>query len=317
MANLPEVIMLKSYHISQEYLAKWGMKIPDGRFRLNNTSEVSDVKEADVVVFPMPMRDCTPPILDPHTFSKIIDDLGVDQRRVALFDCSDDTWNSIHTDKTQCMFIRCNMRPWWIQQMSNGIPWFWPVENYQECVEVSEGGFKYDVSARMWLSTGERRFACESIQSGLLKVDCETYRDFTGYVYYEPEGIRRRKEFRRSMKESRMSLCPLSIKCVFPYRFYEAMSAGRMAILICDGAQFPFANKIDYDKCMLRIPDSEAANTGALVRRFLDKTPEAELIERGLYARRMWEEWLNRDKQEALFTIAIEEKLRQNGLYTG
>lgn len=309
--------MLKSHHIAQEYFDKWEMKIPDGRFRLHNTEEVANPKDADVVVFSMPMRDCTPPVLDPHVFSKIVDDLGVDQRRIALFDCSDDTWNSIHTDKINCMFIRCNMRPWWVQQMPNGIPWFWPVENYQECVDLPDGGFKYDVSARMWLSTYERRSSCESLKDGLVKADMECYTDFTGYIYYQEEGIRRRKEFRRSMKESRLALCPQSIKHVFPYRFYEAMSAGRMAVLICDGAQFPFANKIDYDKCMLRISDGNAPAASSIIREFLNKTSDAELIERGKYARSMWEQWLNRDKQEALFAMAIEEKLRQNGLYTG
>lgn len=310
--------MLKSHHISQDYLNQYGMTIPPGQFRLHNTQEVANPKDADVVIFPMPMRDCTPPVLDPHLFSKIIDDLGVDQRRVALFDCSDDTWNSIHTDKLNCMFVRCNMRPWWMNQMPNGIPWFWPVENYAECVGVPEDGFKYDVSARMWLSKDMRRFACASVarQENLTK-DMEVYTDFTGYIYYKPEGIRRRAEFRRSMKESRLALCPWSIECVFPYRFYEAMSAGRMAVLLCDGAQFPFANKIDYDKCMLRIPDAEVHNTGSIIRQFLDGHSDAELIERGLYARKMWEEWLNRDKQEALFTIAIEEQLRKNGLYSG
>jgi len=309
--------MLKSHHITQEYLNKWGMKIPDGRFRIHNTQEVNNPKEADVVIFPMPMRDSTPPLLDQHVFAKIVDDLGVDSRRVALFDCSDDTWTGEHTNKADAMFVRCNMRPWWMSRMPNGIPWFWPVENYEECVDVPEGGFKYDVSARMWLSTFERRSSCESLSHAALKLDRETYGDFTGYIYHQPEGVRRRQEFRRSMKESRLTLCPLSIKCVFPYRFYESMSAGRVAVLICDGAQFPFANKIDYDKCMLRIPDEAAPSAGRIIRNFLDKTSDKELIERGLYARQIWETWLNRDNQEALFTIAIEEKLRQNGLYNG
>ena len=309
---------IKSYHIKDDYLAKWGMKVPDGRFRLYGTTEVDNIKDADVVVFPMPLRDCTKPILDPFIFSKIIDDLGVDQRRVAAYDCSDDEWQAIHTDKINCMFIRCNLKPKWKSQMPNSMPWFWPVGDFKECVDLPEGGFKYDVTARMWLSKDMRRFACGSVQrahnDGSLKADVETFRDFTGYIEKTDEGQRRMREFKRGMKESRLALCPWSIQYVFPYRFYEAMSAGRMPVLICDDCSFPFANKIDYDKVMFRIPDAEVHQTGILIRKFLDKTSDKELVERGLYARQMWETWLHRDKQEWLYPVIIEEKLKQNGL---
>ena len=314
--------MLKSYHVPPEYLAKWGMKIPDGRFRLNGTQEVDNIKEADVVIFSMPLRDVTKPILDPHTFSKIVDDLGVDPRRVAAYDCSDDEWTAVHTNKRDCMFIRCNLKPIWKRDMPNSMPWFWPVEDFKELVPVPEGGFKYDVSARMWLSKDMRRNACKSIQDahnkGMLRADVETFRDFYGYIPDKSaEQVRRKNEFKRSMKESRLALCPWSIQYVFPYRFWEAMSAGRMPILICDDCSFPMSSKVDYDKVMLRVKDEDNVRVGEIVAKFLANTSDKEIIERGLYAREMWETWLNPQIQEWLYPVIIEEKLKQHGLYSG
>lgn len=306
--------MIKTYHVKWEELAQFGYKQIDGPIRLINTHEVPTAKEADAVIIPVPLREHTPPVLPWSTAKAIIDYLGVDERRTVWFDCSDDEWSD-HGLVPNAMYIRCNLKPFMKKEMPNSIAHFWPVENYKECIAVPEEGFKYDVSGHMWISGGCRKNSCESMLSTPgLNCDIRMFPNFTGYVYSLPEGIEKRKNFRISMRESRLALCPISIPSVFPYRYYEAMSAGRVPILIGDDFSFPFADHVDYAEFTIQIPVNECHMSGPRVRAWLDNHNDQEIIQLGLKARKAWETWLDRDNQSALWAIAVEERLQKNGL---
>lgn len=306
---------LKTYHMTTEDIGRYGFKPIDGPMRLVDTEEVKDPKAADAFVCSLPLREHTPPVMPFDLPKRIIEDFGIDERRFVAFDCSDDEWSD-HGNSPQAMYVRCNLKPWMRKEMPRSIPWFWPVEDYKECIPVPSQGFTYDVSGHMWLSGGTRKAACESVlDTQGLKPDIAMYPNFTGYVYHLPEGIEKRKKFRVSMQNARVSLCPLSIRFVFPYRFYEAMSAARVPVLICDGAQFPFAEKIPYEQFSLIIPDGEVNHTGAIIKKFLETTSDEQLIKMGQMARHYWETFLNRDNQSQLWTMAITEKLMQDGLF--
>jgi hypothetical protein len=75
----------------------------------------------------------------------------------------------------------------------------------------------------------------------------------------------------------------------------------------------PWENKIDYEKCCLLYKEEQAPQAGELIRNFLDKTPDSEIIERGKYGLEMWTQWLNRDRWATLMTTAVEEKLASLG----
>lgn len=305
---------IKTYHVKWDELKQFGYERIDGPISLANTLEVGSPKDADAVVVPVPLRDHTNPILHWEVAKKIIDYLGVDERRTVWFDCSDDEWTD-HGLVPNAMYIRCNLKPFMKREMPNSIAWFWPVENYKECIPVPEGGFKYDVSGHMWISGGCRKNSCESLlNTPELKCDIQMFSNFTGYVYHLPEGIEKRKNFRISMQNSRLALCPISIPSVFPYRYYEAMSAARVPILVGDDFGFPFAEHIDYDEFTIRVPVEQCHNMGGKIRSFLNNHSDAEIIKLGLKARKAWETWLDRDNQSALWSIAVEERLKKNGL---
>jgi hypothetical protein len=59
--------------------------------------------------------------------------------------------------------------------------------------------------------------------------------------------------------------------------------------------------------------EEQAPEAGQLIRNFLDKTSDQEIIERGQYGLQMWQTWLNRDKWATLMTQAVEEKLATLG----
>ncbi len=307
--------MLRVYNMTDEDIAIFGHKRVDGPFRLTvNVEIVKTPKEADVVTCPMPLREHTPPVLDWRTVRDVIEWAGVDERRLAFADCSDDEWTD-HGMAKWPMYIRCNLKPFMLREMPNSIPWWWPVEDYKECVDVPEGGFKHDVSGHMWISGNVRKNSCESmLATPGLDCDIKMFNNFTGYVYDLPEGIEKRKNFRISMRDARVSLCPISIPSVFPYRYYEAMSAGRAAILVGDDFNFPFTDKINYDEWTLRIPVSDCHRMGPIVKAWMASHTDKDFVQMGQRARLAWQTWLHRDNQSALWAVAIEDRLRKNGL---
>lgn len=69
-----------------------------------------------------------------------------------------------------------------------------------------------------------------------------------------PEGDRRRQIFIDALKQSRLILAPRG-KGQHSYRLFEAMSAGRIPILVGDDYELPFQEYIDYDACIIKMPE--------------------------------------------------------------
>lgn len=274
---------------------------PSGQLRLEGET-VANPNDADVFVVPGPLHMFKAAWeLDRFVFMK------EHESRHVFFHCSDD---EVQYGK-ECLFIRCNTRLWNLNTDPNTISWPWPVENYAECIEPPPSGFKYDVSFQGWLWSDARKESVASCQMSKLVLDFATYKDFCGYIYDTPEGKRRRAEFRRSMRESRVALCPESIPGVFPYRFFEAMSAGRVPVLIGWGYVLPFADEIPYEEFCLFIPRQYAKDTANYIVALLDGLSDVELIERGKQARFYWDKYLDRDKWPALMTYAVEKALER------
>ncbi len=230
------------------------------------------------------------------------------ESRHAFFDVSDNFKTAVHLP---ILFIKCDARQWMLKDDPNTIQIAWPVEDYAECMEIPDGGFKYDVSFHGWLSTDARREASNACKMNVfLNCDIAQYSDFTGYIYHEPEGIRRRAEFRRSMRESRLALCPESIPGVLPYRFFEAMSAARIPLLVSSDYVLPFANEIPYDDFIIRVESRDAASAGVAALAYLDHKTDAEIIERGLEARHYWKKWLDCRDWPRTMAYGVQQKLK-------
>lgn len=317
--------MLKAYSYKPEH---FGMKeFPSGTLRLQGTEAVEDPTKADVFIIPpslMHLKDedqhPNNPRKDASKYLNRLPYWGENGERHVAFDVSD--FDTVYNSKA--ILIRCNVKPHMRKADPNTISWAWPVENYQECVDLPEGGFKYDVSFHAWISTETRRLSGLSCQNSQeLKCDIAMYKDFTGYIYHEPEGIRRRAEFRRSMRESRVSLCPESIPGVFPYRFFEAMSAGRVPLLVASDYELPFQDLIPYDVFTLFCSRANAHQANCVIEQYLGRLrkhwaePDVEIKRMGQVARDYWLKFLNRDDWPTMMTWAVERKLHSLGLYDG
>lgn len=248
---------------------------------------------------------------------------GREERHV-FFDVSD--WQTIYNRKN-CILLRCNLTTSMLAAHPNSLSIAWPVEQFSECCDVPEGGFKYDVSFHGWLSGNwdagleinhnTRRIASNAcLQSKDITSDIAQYDDFTGYIYHQPEGIRRRAEFRRSMKESRICLCPESIPGHFPYRFFEAMSAGRVPLLVASDVVFPWADEIPYQDFIIHCPRHQADHVAQMVAEFVACHSDDEIVRMGQLARQYWLRFLNAADWPRTMAYAVKKKLKQLGLTT-
>lgn len=215
-----------------------------------------------------------------------------------------------------CIFIRQNTRPWYLQRDPNTVSWPWPVENYQDCVELPEGGFRHDITFQGWLHHDTRKQSFASV-SGLpqLKSHLRGYSDFCGYLWdrekqdWKPEGHRRRDEFRRGMRESRLCLCPEQINGVYPYRYWETLSAGRVPLLVGSDFVWPFQDEIPYKDFTVTCSRADASRANQVAIEFLKTHTDKQIIEMGLMARHYFERYLWRDKWPELMAEAVIKHL--------
>lgn len=286
-------------------LASW----PSGELRLEGIPVTENPQDADVFVVPGSLSAFKDglSVLDrlPHIAGR--DD------RLVCFDVSD---NFVKALNRPWIILRCDARSWMLKDDPNTVQIGWPVEDYAECVALPPEGFKWDISFQGWLSSDARIDSSNACKNNPeLKCDIEQYSDFTGYLHdratnqWNPEGIRRRAEFRRSMRESRVALCPESIPGVFPYRFFEAMSAGRVPLLVGSEFVFPFEQEISYSDFVLTCPRAEAASADKIVQGFVRSYSDGEIAEMGKLARQAWEAWLDSRNWPRLHAHAVKQQL--------
>lgn len=292
---------------------------PPGELRLDGFEQTTDPDAADIFVCPGALLNFQNPAdLDRFPYME-----GREQRNI-FFDVSD--YTTIYNRKN-CILLRCNLTTSMLAAHPNSLSIAWPVESFSECVEVPGGVYKFDVSFHGWLSgnwdagLGINHYtrtissnAC--MNSADIKSDIAQYADFTGYIYDQPEGIRRRAEFRRSMKESRIALCPESIPGHFPYRFFEAMSAGRVPLLVASEVVFPFPDLIPWQDFIIHCPRHQADHAAQIVAEFVACHTDEEIVRMGQLARQYWLRFLNAADWPRTMAYAVKKKLKQLGLTT-
>lgn len=288
---------------------------PAGELRLEGIPVTTNPSEATVFTCPGNIRifETSPGsgVLDDRKLSRLPYFKGNEARHV-FFDVSDNF-------KTACnlpiLFIKCDARTWMLPHDINTIQIGWGVDDYSDCIEPPEGGFQTDVSFHGWLSTITRRESSAAcINNPELRCDIACYSDFCGYIFYQPEGIRRRAAYRASMKRSRLALCPESIPGVLPYRFFEAMSAGRVPLLVSSEYVLPFTDEIDYSAFTLFCERDNAKNADKIVLEFVGKTPTEKVIEMGKLARVAWERFCDPRKWPQLHAYAVQKQMKKAGL---
>ncbi len=141
-----------------------------------------------------------------------------------------------------------------------------------------------------------RRWALAACaHSNLLKTLFIMRKGFSGArstIDVAPEEAR--AAFIRSIVESDFVLAPKG-DGNYSNRFLEALSMGRIPVLIDTDTVLPLEDNIDYSKIVVRVPMKEVAQTPYYIKQFYENLNEQEWQERQQLARQIFENYLRQD----------------------
>lgn len=212
------------------------------------------------------------------------------------------------------IFLRAVCSDEMLERNPTTVAWPWPVDDMGKYVPLPEGGFRYDVvfqGQAYQVGNEGGRALLKSVRRAGLNVHIRETPSFYGTMPWGTvEKARLRQEFQESMSGARLSLCPIShAHKVIRYRFYEALSMGRVPVLFCDGCMPALADRIDYTRCIVRLDQCNVVNAGELLKDWLADHDDKEIVEMGSYGRAMWERWLKREHWAELVEMVVREKL--------
>ncbi len=282
-------------------------KFSEGTLRLEGVEETRDPDQADVFVCPEALFNFKSSYDLPIRFYHMITPSR--SSRHVFLDVSD---HMIQYNNTQAMFIRVTSENI-LKFAPNCIPWSWPVHDYKECMPMDN--LVYDITFHGWLSCLARKVAANTChRSNLLKSDIRGYKNFFGHM----EVDRQREydqRYRHSMRQSRLCLTVESIPGILPYRFFEAMSAGRPQVYVGRGHKLPFENEIPYHQFVEFVDIDMADEVDRIANEYLDRhssNPTA-LKDKGYAARRYWEQYLSPAVWNRRLVEVVESKIKTLG----
>lgn len=278
---------MKAYYYTPSHIPM--REFPPGYFKLAGFDVTDDPNAADCFVLPCDIRHvsdqqiCDLPFLDGNENRHVFFTLSEFPKRALPVNAL--AFRTDHNER--------------LRDAGNTLAraWAWGVEDLgaYAALKWDEGGFAFDVHAQMWASTPMTDDCVESCKRAGLNVHDQRNDFFYGHLETakDPRLAELRKSFLETMQRSRFVLVPRSRPAVNRYRFFEAMSMGRVPVLLCDECLLPCADKIEYARCSIRINERDAKRTGAILQAWMEAHSANEVVEMGLYGREMWERWLN------------------------
>lgn len=228
---------------------------------------------------------------------------GNERRHVAYF-CSDGP----EPTGLPCIMFRQSFHQ--SRKDANCVAWPYAVEDFCDLVTNNFDALEYDVS--FVGSKASSRSRIESFDSVVNTLDLVWFMDDSrmhwGSIEHTEIGKQRKRMFVDSMRKSAMVLAARGggMSC---YRFFEAISAGRVPVLLADDWELPHADLIDWDNIIVRIPECRAKDTGKILLEFLRRISNEELCEMGKAARAAWQEYLAPARWAAMMERCVRAKL--------
>jgi hypothetical protein len=272
----------------------------------NNVRRTGDVLESDYILFPFYLE----PLLLKYGYINFIGYL----RSLPYFRqfegkhifCLRETLSIPFY--TTSFFFRTNVESSVRDINAFAMPFF--VEDFRNFVHYDLEKCSYDTSFVGYLGSSSIRFK-------LAKNILQTKRNlrhminvsgkFHGHLDREIRE-QRRMLFVGSLKDSITILCPAGMG-KGSIRFFEAMSMGRIPVLISDDCMLPFEDEIDYSAFSLRINESDIEKAGDILSEWLGSHSSEELRNKCMTSRSVWENYL-RDKTFAMRTFEKLHRLK-------
>lgn len=193
---------------------------------------------------------------------------------------------------------------------ANVIAWPYSVEDFGDLVTDDFSRLPYDVS--FVGSRVSHKSRIESFDSVMTTSGLRSFLDDSklhwGSVEHTTVGAYRKELFRQSLAESKLVLAARGggLSC---YRFFEAMSAGRVPVLFADDWELPHQDKIEWNRCIFQIAENDAPKAGDILLEILSNTTNKELGEMGKYARSAWLLYLAPRTWPDVMEECVREKL--------
>lgn len=193
----------------------------------------------------------------------------------------------------------------------NAVAWPYAVEDFGELYCDDFTSLKYDVS--FVGSKVSHKCRIESFDSVANTPGLDSFLDDSkmhwGQVEHTDVGKQRKELFIQSMRDSALVLAARGggLSC---YRFFEAMSAGRVPVLFADDWRLPHQDLIDWRKCIIQIPESRAKEAGPILLELLHRTSNEELAEMGREARLAWVQYLAPAKWDKMMERCVRGRLK-------
>lgn len=177
----------------------------------------------------------------------------------------------------------------------NAVLWPWaPIEKViREYVHLPPGGFQYDVVFQSRAAESVRTMMQSIQEETSLKTHFKVVEEFFPHIRRKDpaRGMELEKEYLETMQGARLLLCPPTIPEASRMRMWEAMAMGRISVLFNDVLLLPLEDKVDWDTCLLRLPLSAMAEAHKALPAWLAEHDDADIMERGQYARTCWQTW--------------------------
>lgn len=103
-----------------------------------------------------------------------------------------------------------------------------------------------------------------------------------------------RQEYLKNMSDADFVLCPKG-DGNYSMRFYEALSLGKIPILIDTDMILPFEQIIDYSRCIVRVPHTQLHSLPEILVEFYNSISDQVFVDMQQNARRVYLEYLRYD----------------------
>ena len=297
--------MLKTYYYTE---ADLGIPLGCGGLRFDGSEErVDHAEDADLILVPPTILYLQRNHLQPQTlrYMKQWPEKHIFFDICDSYDCVPGTERSI--------IIRCVVDDDIMKANPRTLANPWPASDLKECLDYSD--IQFAVSFVGWDSGPLRRVAAESCKQEFGDRAFMTLNQQFFAFYPDAEQRHMNASFKNFMRRSRVILDAPSIyyrnrtdanSGFVTYRFYEAMSAGRVPAFCGKKPILPFADRIPWDKCYIHIPSDNATTAGEHIARWLETHDAFDV---GMQNRLYWEMWLDSTYWPRLHRILVEELL--------
>lgn len=292
-----------------EYCRQRG--IPHPRFvwyKWPGSEATTDPRQADVYVVRQRLITLTDRMIESLPYYR-----GDTRHRHVLFGLGPDGGTKAFRDLSRFpgVFFRACVSPTMLKSDPDIISWPWPVNDLGAYLTLPPSGFKYDAVFQGQVG-GHTKPVISSVERSKLKAHIVRTPMFWPHIdNREPKKAAQLKEsYLRTMQVSRVALCPITIlRGAIRYRLYEAMSMGRVNLLVGDECVLPLSNKIAWQNCIIRVTNRDMHKTGEILERWLSKHSDAEIIAMGSQAREAWATWLKRENWGIIVGGLVKERL--------